>query len=291
MGDNVFSTLFRARLGAEDYLTEAFVFLLKLLLERAPDNGLAVVNRLSGLSQVASFEHPESIVTSTQVIVEGGRPDIEIRDGEDRLVYVEVKHDSPLGVRQLERYLSELQAAPSANTRLVLLTRSRVSAWETTLAPDEYQHVCWYEIHNWLAEADVRDEVCQHFIYSFMRFLEEKQMSMEKVPQEYIRGVPALLKLTNMMEASITEAIPNAKYTRTAGWSWRGFAIEGGYFYGCRFAQPSLVVFDNSYAPSQTYKRDLDLESVRFFSLSNGEQFECLVGFLRQANEGAEPNL
>ena len=287
MDNNVFSTLHRARLGAEDYLTEAFVFLLKLLLEREPERGIAIINRLSGLPRDAHFEHPESVALSTQIIVDEGRPDIEIRDGQERLVYVEVKHDSPLGVRQLERYLSELQVSPFPTTRLVLLTRSRVSAQETTLAPCEYHHVCWYEIYNWLAEMEVRDEVCQYFIPGFMRFLEEKKMSMEKVPQEYVEGVPAILKLTNMMEASIPEAMPKTKHTRTAGWGWRGFAIDGGYFYGIRLAKPSLVVFDNSYAPKRTYRRNLDLESEGFFALSNSEQFERLVEFLRLASKEA----
>jgi hypothetical protein len=291
MSDNVFSTLYRARLGAEDYLTEALVFLLKILVEREPNRGLAILNRLSGLPQEAHFEHPEAVNISTQVIVKEGRLDIEIRDDQERLVYVEVKHDSPLGVRQLERYLSELRAAPFPTTRLVLLTRSRISARETTLAPNDYNHVCWYEIHNWLAEMEVRDEVCQYFILSLMRFLEEKQMSMEKVPQEYIEGVSALLNLTNMMEASITEAIPKADYKKTPGWSWRGFNIEGGYFYGIRHRQPSLVVYENNLGTRPTYKRDLDLDSVDFFSLSNGEQFECLVGFLRKASNDVASNL
>jgi hypothetical protein len=221
MSENVFSNLFRYGPGEEEnYLTEAFVFLLKLLLERTPDRGLPIINQLSGLPQEAHLRNPESVAISTQVIVAEGRPDIEIRDGQDTLVYVEVKHDASLGVRQLERYWAELQAGTASNTRLVFLTRSRVSARETTLAPEKYHHVCWYEIHNQLAKTEIQDEVCQYFVHSFLRFLEEKRMSMEKVPQEYIQGVPALLKLTDMIEASILEAIPNAKHKSSSGWSW-----------------------------------------------------------------------
>ena len=251
--------------------------------------GIALTNRLSGLPEQDRFEHPESVVIATQIIVHEGRPDIEIRAGEKTLVYVEVKHDAPLGVRQLERYLSQLQAAPFPTTNLVLLTRSRASVRETTLASDEYHHVCWYEIYNWLAETEVRDEVCQYFILSFMRYLEEKQMSMEKVPQEYIEGVPGLVNLTKMMEVSITESMPNANYRRTAGWDWRGFNIDG-YFYGIRPARPLLVVYESNMGNSPTYKRHLDLGSKGFFSMSKDEQFECLVEFLRQASEDDTPN-
>lgn len=36
---------------------------------------------------------------------------------------------------------------------------------------------------------------------------------------------------------------------------------------------------------SPTYKRGLALEEIDFFSLNNNEQFECLVEFLRRAND------
>jgi hypothetical protein len=106
-------------------------------------------------------------------------------------------------------------------------------------------------------------------------------MSMEKVPQEYSEGVAALLKLTRMMEASISEAMPNATFKRTAGWSWRDFNVDG-YFYGLRPARPLLVVFESNMGNSPTHKRNLDLVDVGFFSKSKDEQFECLVAFLRQ---------
>jgi hypothetical protein len=285
ISENVFSTLFKARSGSEDFLTEAFVFLLRLLLKRVPDMGVTLINQFSGLPRKAHFEHPESVVVSTQVIVDEGRPDIEIRDGQGRLVYVEVKHDGPLGIGQLEYYLAKLKVAPEPITGLVLLTRSRVSAHKTTLARDQYHHVCWYEVYNWLAETDIQDEVGQYFACSFMSFLEEKQMSMEKVPPEYLSGVSALLKLTRMMETSITEAMPDAKYRVTAGWSWRGFFVDGVYFYGVRLDQPSLVVFENNLGTSPTHKRDLALNSMDFFSMSKDEQFESLVDFLRQAGQ------
>ena len=36
---------------------------------------------------------------------------------------------------------------------------------------------------------------------------------------------------------------------------------------------------------------DLDLDEIRFFSLSKDEQFESLVEFLRRASNGAAPEL
>ncbi len=290
MRENVFSALFKScPVADENYLTEAFVFVQKLLLERVPDEGVAFVNWLSGLPQAAHFEDPESIAISTQVTVDEGRPDIEIRHTPGTLIYVEVKHDAPLGDGQLEYYLTKLEEAPEPETRLVLLTRSRLSARKTTLAPNEYHHVCWYEVHNRLAHTAVGDEVCRYLVRAFMRFLEEKGMNMEKVSWEYMEGVPALLKLTKMMEASIAEAMPGVKYKRAAGWDWRGFNIDGGYFFGVRHQKPLLVVFENKLGTNPTYKRDFALEDAHFFSLSKDEQFESLVGFLRRASEEASP--
>ena len=105
MKENIFVTLFKFGPGAEEnYLTEAFVFLLKLLLERELDAGLAIINQLCGLSQENRFEVLKPSAICTQITVDNKRPDIEIRGDKDTLVYVEVKHDSPLGEGQLESY-------------------------------------------------------------------------------------------------------------------------------------------------------------------------------------------
>lgn len=289
MSENVFSSLSKCGSDVdENYLTEALVLVTKLLLERKPATGLDMVNLLCSQHPEACFSDPKSVLISTQVTTDMGRPDIEI-SGEDTLVYVEVKHDSPLGLDQLERYKAQLQESRFPNTRLVLLTRSRNSSFDTTLQPGDYHHIYWYEIYNWLHKVDTQDDVCQYFVHSLMDFLEEKRMSMKRVTWEYIQGIPALLNLTDMMETAITEVMPGIKLTRTAGWNWRGSYLPDDYWFGVRYAQPLVVVFENNrgYDPV-TYKRDLNLEERHFFSLDKDEQFECLVEFLRQASENAQ---
>lgn len=284
MGRNVFASLSGpSRRAEENYLTEAFAFVLRLLLEREPGLGLALLGRLSGLPEGARPHDPRAVEVSTQVTDEAGRPDLVVRDGRRSLVYVEVKHDAPLGAGQLEYYLERLQASRYPHTRLVLLTRSRASARETTLARDEYHHVRWHEVHAWLAEGVPADEVCRYFAGDFVAFLKEKNMSMERVPKEYVRGVEALVDLTRMLEASIGEAMPDANYSKHSGWGWRGFAIAGGHFYGVRLDRPSLVVFEDNLGNAPTHERHLDLERGDFFSMEPGEQFERLVAFLREA--------
>jgi hypothetical protein len=285
---NVFSALLKFGPGAEEnYLTESLVFLLRLLLERIPDKGLPIINRLCGLPRETQFKKPGTITLNTQVTVEQGRPDIEIRGGEDTLVFVEVKHDSPLGTRQLEYYRDKLRESGASKTGLVLLTRSRISARETSLPKSEYHHVCWYEVYNWLSSVETQDQVCLYLIHSFMSFLEEKQMNMTQVTWEYIEGVPALINLTNMMEAALAEVQPQARLSKTAGWDWRGFYVDSTFFYAVYYSRPLTIVFENDQGNNPTYKRYFDLQAVHFFSLTKDEQFEQLVEFVRQAYEGA----
>jgi hypothetical protein len=113
-------------------------------------------------------------------------------------------------------------------------------------------------------------------------------MSVKRVSWEYAPGISAMLDLTNMMATALAEAMPGEKYTRTAGWDWRGDYLPNDYFFGVRYAQPLVIVFENNkgYKPV-TYKCDLSLEDKHFFSLNKDEQLECLVQFLREANAGA----
>lgn len=287
MNDNIFSSLSRYNSAAdENYLTEALVFVTKLLLERNPTKGLELLNLLCCQREGALFGNPDSVLISTQVTTGAGTPDIEVRD-ENTLVFIEVKHDSPLGPNQLERYSGQLVESGVPSTRLVLLARSRLSIVETTLQPSDYSRVYWYEIHNWLSEVDAEDEVAQYLVEGLKDFLEEKRMSLKKVSWEYMQGVPALLNLTNMLESVIAEVMPGVKVTRTAGWNWRGFYLPGKYWVGVRYDQPLVISFeDNQGYNPVTYKCELDLEKEYFFSLSKEEQFECLGEFLRRANEG-----
>ncbi len=288
---NVFKTL--SKYGSreeENYLTEALVLIIKILVERKPDVALKFLNNLCGLSEKIVHENLPSISVSTQVAVDEGRPDIEIKSGSTMLTYIEVKHDACLGDGQLECYKRKLGDSGVSSTGLVLLTRSRASSQETTLGSTEYHHVCWYDIHRWLSEIITESEegVSKYLMEEFVRFLEGKQMSLEQIKWEYINGVPALVALGNILEVAISEAIPDVKLKKDAGWGWRGFSFEGEYFCGIRYDNPLLIVFENNKGNFPTYKKDLDLEKSHFFSLNQaeGEQLECLIEFIQEAKAG-----
>lgn len=281
---NIFQALHQYGLEApENYLTESLALTLGILLDRAPAQGLTLLNQLCGLSGDDAIQDPTGITINTQVTLDAVRPDIEVRAGEQHLVYIEVKHDSPLGYGQLEAYLDQLITSGVPITSLVFLSRSRAAAYATTLSPGAYHHVCWYEIHDLINRADIADEVGAFFAAQFMTFLEEKKMAVQRVTWEYIRGVPALIRLTDMLENAVAEAIPTTKTRHTAGWSWRGLFLDGLYYTGIRFAEPLTLVFENNQGTNPTFKRDLDLAATHFFSLTAGEQFEQLIDFISQA--------
>jgi hypothetical protein len=185
---------------------------------------------------------------------------------------------------QLEAYYEALQTAPARRTRLVLLTRSLAWGQQTTLSPECYHHVCWYQEHDWLTALATCEEVCDYLVQGFMSFLEAKHTSVDKVTWEYMQGVPGMLRLTEMLHMAIAEACPKMHIKRTAGWSWRGFYLSGSLFCGIRYVKPLLVVCeDNNGNELVTYKRDFDLEKEHFFSLSAGEQLERLTQHVKDA--------
>lgn len=289
MDQNLFTCLSTSRSAIdENYLTEALVFVLRLLLERAPVDGIRIVNEFTGSPGDYLFSDPSSVRIRTQVKTDEGTPDIEISEGDGILAYVEVKHDSPLGTEQLKRYRDQIDASGAAATQLVLLARSRTTALTSSLDPQVFACRTWYDVYNLLSAIQTDDEVSRYMTEHLMGFLEEKRMSMKRVGWTLEDGVPALLNLVDMIQAAIEAVRPQPNLKRSGGWSWRGFFLDEEYFVGVRYEDPLVVVFEDKrgYRPV-TYKRDLDLRASRFFCLNKDEQFEMLVEFVQAAAAAA----
>src|SRR3989304_3105593 len=122
-GGNIFSALARYNSATdENYLTESFVFLLDSLLERERDVGLEILNQLCVKDNDFSFDTNEIIAISTQDVTEEGTPDIKV-SSPNKLIYMGVRHDSPLGYKQIERYKKALGSSPAVIKQVILLTR------------------------------------------------------------------------------------------------------------------------------------------------------------------------
>ena len=188
---NIFLTLEKYTNSDENYLTEAFVFVLNSLLEKDRSICTNILNRLCVKNDECTFSLSENISISTQEVTPQGTPDIKI-SAPDKLIYIEVKHYSCLGEKQIERYRDALNLQSSKKYKyVVLLTRFSVDFKEKEVKP--YKHIRWFEVYNWLLDikATIKDPVSIFLVESFLTFLEVKKMSMQKVGSEYINGIPA----------------------------------------------------------------------------------------------------
>lgn len=305
MDANIFTVLGKySSTSEENYLTEAFVFLVKHLLDRDHPVGIELLTKLCVDNDEFVFDPSEPISVATQVGTEQGRPDIRLSTPDKLLIYIEVKHDSGLGYRQLERYKKALEESGAKIKKLILLTRFSID-----LTDDEAKlckHVKWFEVYNWLTEAKPEDPVSRYLARSFLDFLEEKKMSMQKVGWEYIKGVPALVNLMNMIEVAI-KSTPLSIHRKSGGWEWKGFYLDNGdYFCGVYYSNPLSVVFELQFEakPSEEipttsgYRYDrtpggkiyfaLDLEPEDFFALNKDQQLETISTFLKKVYATAQ---
>ena len=275
---------------SENYLTESFVHVLRVLKVRARGSFMEIVRNLSGLDNLGGSAQDVLIQISTQSSLPEGRPDICFNIGQKLEVFVEVKEWAPLAPGQLEGYYNQIRDAFGDAGHLVLLTRSRQTAQETDLDPARYHHVCWYEVHSWLQGLEIEDGLASHYVSQFTEFLEGKAMGVQKVRWEYENGIKSMLVLTDLLETAVSELWPESGMKRTAGWNWRGLYIDDKYFIGVRFDEPTLLVFENDMARNPSYKADLDFHDAHFHSLDAGEQLETLVEFLRASRiEASRP--
>ena len=98
-GGNIFSALAKYNSAIdENYLTEAFVFIINSLLEQDLPLGLEILTRLCVKDNEFAFNIDKAISVSTQETTEQGTPGIKV-SSPDKLIYIEVKHDSPLGYK------------------------------------------------------------------------------------------------------------------------------------------------------------------------------------------------
>jgi len=303
--ENIFSTLAKYNSAVdENYLTESFVFVINTLLKQEPQIGLKILNNLCFNDNEFCFNANESVSVSTQEVTEEGTPDIKV-SSLDKLIYIEVKHDSPLGYKQLSRYKKALEASTANIKHIVLLTRFAVDIEDEVEKP--YKHIRWFQVYNWLSEIgkESKKPVNKYLIESFNSFLEVKQMSLQKVGWEYINGVPALNNLLSMLEVGLQGASLTI-YGKSSGWDFKGFWLEKKeYIAGIHFNSHLIITFEitekgkynrsllehPSYELREGKERlwfHLPLEKCHFFSLDKDEQLELLTKFIKTAYAEAQ---
>jgi len=99
--------------------------------------------------------------------------------------------------------------------------------------------------------------------------------------QTLLRGVPAMQNLYAMIGTAIAEVVPEEPVKKTIGASWSGYYVND-IFIGFRYNESLKVIFENHQGANPDFKRTLMMEDAHFFSLSAGEQLECLIEFLQE---------
>jgi hypothetical protein len=292
---NIFSALSKYNsTSPENYLTESFVFLLNSLLERDHSTAIGILTKLCVNNDEFSFGQDEEISITTQEVTDQGTPDIKILSP-DKLIYVEVKDESPLGFEQIERYNRALDEHSENIKHVILLTRFEIDLGENERP---YRHVLWRELHDWFSQAVFKDPICKYLTDSFRSFLKEKHMSIEKVGWEYINGVPALVNLINMIESGIKSAGLKIS-SRPQSNDYMGRYFAGTDFWcGIWYSSPlelKLEIGDkNKYdlnkLQNPTYGKvtedgglyyfTLNLEEIHFFSLAKDDQLKKIADFI-----------
>jgi hypothetical protein len=133
-------------------------------------------------------------------------------------------------------------------------------------------------------------------------------MTLQKVSWEYIKGVPAMISLINMIEVAIEGAGVDLykTYPKSAGWDFKGFNLHNReYWCGIYFNNPLIVTFelldknkfDKTKISQPTYRLQegkerlwfrLPLEEILFFSLDKDQQLDKLTEFTRTCYNEAE---
>jgi len=170
-----------------------------------------------------------------------------------------------------------------------------------------YKHIRWYQIYNWLTEVKVKleDPVGIYLVKAFQRFLEVKQMSLQRIGWEYINGVPGMNNLFTMLDVALDRAsIP--RHSKTAGWDYGAYWLDDRKYTAVIHYDQHLIItfeivdkteYDKSLLKDDKYElREgkerlwfrLPLEEIHFFSLDKDEQLEEITKFVKTAYSEAE---
>lgn len=304
-GVDIYTPLYRwagENRQGEDFTTDAFVFLVSVLLERENAIGIRFLGWLCFGEEVAFGKSTPRI--GTQLHTAEGRPDIYV-EAPGVFVLIEVKKGSDLHSDQLSQYDRVLRERkrtdPALTTNLVLLT-----AFQPTLSDSEPPHrsIRWSEVATWLEHQlpKMSDVVVAWLIRQFLAFLRRQVMTIEKVDWQYVEGTKALLNLTTMIARALEQA--QLQGSKGSASNYAGFYVRGGFWIGVFFDRPEILRFQFESAKPDPQKislesawqeidgrlavlLDLSMEDVHFFALSKESQLKRITDFVKVANESA----
>lgn len=280
--DNIFSALGKYNsANSENYLTESFVYILNYLLHNDKDLLTKFLNSLLVNDEEFEFRVDENYNISSQNYFQClGIPDIKI-ETENKLILIEVKFDSGLGNMQIERYNAILYNSTKSIKKLILLSRHVVDIPKENIQP--YKKIRWFQVVSILKNLYSKNDICNYFIKSFIKYLKYKKMSVKKVSWEFLNGLNSLNNFASMLEIALTSG-NFTNLSRSAGANFYGFYFyseKQRYWCGIRYEDPIDFVFQiigETNNDLKEYKKNL--EDVYFFSLDSDKQLATLINIV-----------
>lgn len=246
----------------ENFMTEAFVYLLQYLQKHEPKVAARLLSQITNNHLKVKTEECNDITISTQVSTDQGRPDIEIKTSKS-LVYIEVKSESGLGVMQMKRYRTALEKSGYDDTYLCLLTKYSIVKGSDGDHPDFFLR--WSNIYEFLSNIVVTNDVSRYVLNQFMQFLESKGIVMEHVSWQLVEGVKSLHNLLNMLGKAI-ESNKIASKPLSGGKEYIGYYTdEKRNWIGIYYSQPALLIFE------VTSNKPLDANSLKTLGLTEAD--------------------
>jgi hypothetical protein len=215
--ENIFSLLFKcARRQAENYFSKSFALVLSHLLNSNNSCKLAaieILNEAFARPLDLHFSSTENISIDPHVKTpKKNEPDIII-EGEDKLIYVEIKVDSGVDKearRRIRNYLNDLEKETRKNG-LILVTKSGDEN-VGDLIPNE-QQISWFAISGVLGRtlkelkrSEDPQSPAVYLLEKFHQFLQESGMAILKVEKEFdSQTVYNVIKLLAMIKQVFKE--------------------------------------------------------------------------------------
>lgn len=289
----------------ENFLTEAFAYVLRYLCNSEQEVASRVLIQLTGSRLSVAYEDVKKVSIVTQVSTEYGRPDIELQTA-DHLVYIEAKLESGLGRNQLARYREQLNGSGFPNTSLVILSRYPVQIPSNEESPDVFCR--WYKVAGWLQKeldnGTIQNPVSLFLTNQFINFLKQRSIVMDRVGWELPNGVRSLKSLADMLGEAIASCNIQQS-TRSGAWEWIGYYLDNkNFFFGINYDRPEILVFENQKLKVRQdsvervgfgrlakqkgkiywfHELDLSSEDVHFYALSKERQLHRVKEFLRKS--------
>lgn len=304
-GDNLFLRLHKwAWRQDENFLTEAFAFILEYMIEYETEAAIRLLHNVTQGFFRLRREEAVLMDVRTQAPHIEGRPDLELRTAR-QLAFIEVKAESAVDQKELDRYRTILEQSGFHQTTLILLTRYPVNFRAGSKLPNV--SIRWYQVAEWIEQERNRyafQAVSDFLVRQFLNFLTERGMIMGQVTWELTGGTRSLLTLRVMLYEAA-----NACASQPLIGAWQDFmgVRLGGNSYraGIYYEEPEVLYFEtwnkrvNKEAADQLgvgraypwsnktdygWCRELNLnsEAVYFFARSKANQLQFLEKHLEE---------